>query len=344
MKPGMHRLTPLAPLFSMLLCACPEGSGPDTTPPDTTPPTPLQVAGSYDSAGLWNLSSAITEHPGPGTVVADLVVEQVVSLAGVPSFLEDEAREKVAAVLRAPIRDYVDGRVPDELVPGSALLNELEQIFASVEVDSRIELAGDDRDGLTGTETITALRLRHGERSILVPADAIRRGDASVPVAASIDARMSTASTLALEPHDFELRIHELLLRAGAELLEVVDPGSLGEQLASSFTCARVVEEITGGSVAFEFGAGGMTFSLNMEDLLEGCSLARDELVVRALGFIDPDIGVAVGGTVRAMDTDGDAMTDLLASGADYSGLLTAVPLPTPTSFDASFAAARVGE
>jgi hypothetical protein len=351
----MLRLAYTALAFSLFLYGCLDGGQPDPDPmqdpdplpdPDPPPPPPAQdpeLAGLYQSVAVWDLSSAITEHPGIGTVVADLIVEQVVALSGVPGPLQDAAREQVAGTIREPIRDYVDARVPSDLVPDSQLLTELAAIFADVEVESDIELlvAGSDADRIDGAETVTAMRLRHGERSLRLPVDVLELGEAKVPVGALIDGSIDSNTKITFETHELALRIDVLLTYAATELLDALDAETLAQQVTDALECASIVQSITGGGDTFAFEVGGMSFSLGVADLLDGCEIMRDEIAGYAFGLINPDVGVAVGGTASALDTNGDALIDRLTSGADYSGLITAVPLPTPTRFNASFTAER---
>lgn len=344
LPPGMPRLAYTALAFSMLLYGCPD----DSQPPDgdPVPPPPAQepeLAGLYHSVARWDLSSAITEHPGVGTVVADLIVEQVVSLSGVPAPLEDAAREQVAAAIHEPIRSHVDAQIPSDLLPDSPFLDELSAIFADVEVESDIDLvvAGSDADMLGGSETVTGMRLRRGDRVLILPVDALELGQAKVPVGALIDGSVDSDTGLTFDSHELALRIDVLLTYAAVELLDQLDAETLAEQVNEALACTSIVERITGGSSELTFEAGGMSFSVGVADLLDGCALARSEVAGYAFGLINPDVGVAVGGTARALDTNGDAVIDRLVSGADYSGLITAVPLPTPTRFNASFSAER---
>jgi hypothetical protein len=345
---GMLRLERFALALPLFLCACPddgsEPGGPEEGPPDEPPaPEVVEVAGTYHSLSQWNLSSAITEHPGVGTIVADLVIEQVVSLAGVPSPLEDAAREKVAAVVHEPIREYVDSRVPSILVPESELLTELGAILGDVDVESDIELAvaATDDTRLTGRETLLSLELRRGERSLRLPVDGLAIGNASVPIGANISGDITAGTALSIAPHSFALRFDVLLAHAATELLGVLDAETLGQQVSAALECAQIVEHITGGNDSITIEVGGMTFTAGLEDLLDGCEFVRIEITDYALGLINPDLGIAVGGSANAIDADGDAIAERLVSGADYSGLITSIPLPTPTRFNASFTAAR---
>jgi hypothetical protein len=347
----MPRLAYTALAFSLFLYGCPDGAGPDPVPDpdqppdgDPVPPPPAQdpeLAGLYHSVAVWDLSSAITEHPGVGTVVADLIVEQVVSLSGVPGPLEDAAREQVAAAIHEPIRAHVDERVPDDLVPDSPFLTDLAAIFADVDVESDIELTLAGATRLGGSETITAMRLEHGERSLRLPVDVLELGQAKVPIGALVDGSIDSDTKITMDSHEFALRIDVLLTYAATELLDALDAETLAQQVTAALECAGIVERITGGGDSFTFEAGGMSFSLGVADLLDGCAIMRAEVAGYAFGLINPDVGVAVGGTASALDTDGDAVIDRLVSGADYGGLITAVPLPTPTRFDASFTAER---
>lgn len=334
----MQRLPYAALAFSLFLYGCPDDGQSEPPPPEAP-----ELSGLYHSVARWDLSSAITEHPGIGTVVADLVVEQVVGLAGVPGPLEETARERVAAAIHEPIRTYVDGQVPSDVLPDSELLTELAAIFADVEVESEIELVvdGSDTGSVEGAETITAMRLQHGERSLLLPVDMLALGEASVPVGALIDGEIDEDTTITFEEHELVLRIDVLLTHAATELLDALDAETLAEQVEEALECAALVQRITGGSNSFAFEVAGMSFSVEIDALLEGCDIARGEVAGYALGLINPSLGVAVGGSASALDTDGDALIDRLVSNADYGGTITAVPLPTPTRFDASFTAER---
>jgi hypothetical protein len=349
----MPRLAYTALAFSLFLYGCPDNAQPDPdpvpepdTPPVVPPPPPAQdpeLSGLYHSVAHWDLSSAITEHPGVGTVVADLIVEQVVELSGVPGPLQDAARERVAAAIHEPIRDYVDTRVPSDVLPDSELLIKLAAIFADVEVESDIELvvADGEPERIDGAETVTAMRLQHGERTLRLPVDALELGEASVPIGALIDGKIDQDTTITFETHEFALRVDVLLTYAATELLESLEAETLAEQVMAALECASIVERITGGSDTFAFEVGGMSFTLGIDALLEGCGIMRDEVEGYAFGLINPALGVAVGGTASALETDGDASIDRLVSNADYGGSITAVPLPTPTRFNASFAAER---
>jgi hypothetical protein len=351
----MLRLSYVAIALSLLLAGCLEGAGapPDSSPdagPDMPPPPPPpppapepELAGLYHAVSVWDLGSAITEHPGVGTIVADLIVEQVVSLAGVPSPLEDAAREQVAAAIHEPIRDYVDARVPSDLAPDSPFLTSLAEILGDVEVESDIELtvAGSDSSFLGGAETVTAMTLRRGERSVRLPVDLLELGEASVPVGALIEGRVDTSTTIDIEPHEFALRIDVLLTYAATELLDALGVETLAEQVAAALECTAIVQQITGGSATFTFDVSGMTFTVDADSLLDGCVIVRAEVAGFAFGLINPGLGVAVGGSATAIDANRDAIVERLAGGADYGGLVTAIPLPTPTRFNASFTALR---
>src|SRR6185369_2614160 len=106
---------------------------------DSRPVGPLSYAGVYDSDGVWDLSGPITAKRTLGDVVSDLLIEEIVGAAGVPSALEDQATDAVHDLVGDKVKSLVDAAAPDALKPGSDLMMKLATVLASAQVTSTID-------------------------------------------------------------------------------------------------------------------------------------------------------------------------------------------------------------
>src|SRR4030095_14393620 len=96
--------------WSSDVCSSDLESGPSgATGTGGAPLGPLSWAGVYDADGVWDLSGPITAQRTLGDVVADLLIEQIVSRAGVPSALQSEAQSAVRSLVGGTIKAAVDG-------------------------------------------------------------------------------------------------------------------------------------------------------------------------------------------------------------------------------------------
>ncbi len=121
----------------------------------TRPPPGRWWAGVYDADGLWDLSGPITARRTLGDVVADLLVDEIVDRAGVPSLLADQARELVHDLVAAKVKAAVDQSAPAALRPDSELMRKLAVVLASTEVKSTIDIAAGRRaTDVRGTEEL----------------------------------------------------------------------------------------------------------------------------------------------------------------------------------------------
>ena len=131
---------------------------------------PLSWAGVYDSNGVWDLSGPITAQRTLGDVVADLLIEQIVSRAGVPSAVHDQAMSVVRSLVGGTIKTLVDAAAPDALKPDSPLMMKLATVLASTEVPSTIDLyAGTPAGSVRGMEELRTLKFGFQGRTGTLP-------------------------------------------------------------------------------------------------------------------------------------------------------------------------------
>ncbi len=68
--------------------------------------------GEYSATGTWDVSGPLKGGCTVGDAVADLLVEKIVGLSGVPSALQGKAEELTSKAVRKHVKDVVDKHVP----------------------------------------------------------------------------------------------------------------------------------------------------------------------------------------------------------------------------------------
>jgi len=109
-------------------------------------------AGVYDADGVWDLSGPITAQRTLGDIVTDLLIDEIVSRAGVPSALEDRAKDAVRSLVGSKVKTLVDTAAPAPLKPGSDLMMKLATVLASTGVASTIDLVTASAGARAGEE------------------------------------------------------------------------------------------------------------------------------------------------------------------------------------------------
>lgn len=310
----------------------PDG-GPDAYVP---PVVQYDYAGSYEVQGTWDLSAPFGGD-GIGGLVADLLIDQIVSLAGVPGPLEDEATDAIAGQIRQPIVDQVNAVVPAELLTSSPTMQALDAIFSAIAVEGALDLvAGTDPDFFSGTEHVTRIAATHQSTVVTVSMAELLEG--GVEVAGSVSGSAVAADTLAIGQHPLQIRFGMLVAIIARDALGV-DVFALGDQALAAIVCADVVDEITGGADAYAIRVGGMDFSVPASTLVGACDDLKLELADAALGMFARDAGIRLGGNARL--SGGGNVASTVTSEPGYGGAITALPVPVEPQVSAAFTAAR---
>lgn len=336
--------------FTTLMCAALGGCDPsaatgddvgDDSPDASTGPTVAQsYGGTYTMDGLWDLSQPFGPD-GLGGMVADLLIEEILGLASVPSTLEDEARDAVAGAIRQPIVDHVNAQVPSELAGSSPEMMALDRIFSAVEVDGTLALvAGSDPDLFTGTDTVTEIVMRDGDTILTVSMDELLAGTGAITIAGSISGSAVASDRISIGQHPLELRLGTLIAIIARDALGI-DAFAIADQAMDALACTEVVDVITGGGASYDITVGGQGFSVPASTMVTACDALRAELAERALGMVRPDAGIRLGGPARLVDDAVDYVTDTVASDLGYGGAITALGLPVEPQVVASFSASR---
>jgi hypothetical protein len=318
--------------------ARPAEAGADSTPVSAGP---LTWAGVYDSQGLWDLSGPITARRTLGDVVADLMVEQIVSLAGVPSLLEDKASDVVRDLIGAKVKALVDTSAPAPLRPDSELMKKLAVVLASTEVTSTIELIAPSRDVVRGTEEVRSFTYGfEGRRKVLAAGDLLARTVPIVTIGADWKGKVSNGA-LVVEQHDYAIRFGKMLLWVVDNVLEEQGAASLSQAAASALDCIAITAVLLDGQSKFTFGVGLAAFAVGGDKIKDGCQAAGGMVRDKALGLFDLDTGVQLGGEVQPLDADGDRIAERLQSRPGYGGILAVVRASLAPRVTARFEALR---
>jgi hypothetical protein len=303
---------------------------PDGSMPDRDVTAPLAWAGIYDSDGVWDLSGPITAQRTVGDVVADLLIGEIVSRAGVPSALASQAQDAVRSLVGNTIKAAVDAAVPASLKPGSDLMTKLATVLASTQVASTIDLySGTPARVVKGNEELLTFQFQFQGRTSTLPArDLLDQTLPPVTLAADWDGTQQPPDTLSINPHEFELRFGKLVLWVAENVLQEAGAGSLATTAASLISCSTITSAITGGQPSFSFGVGFLSFSISTASLDAGCGAALGVVKEKALGLFDMDAGVQLGGHVLEVDDNADSAADRLRNQSDFGGIVSKSPGP----------------
>ncbi len=306
-------------------------NGPEEVEP-TAPPAPTQLVyeGTYDTKAQWDLSGPFAGSATVGDVAAEIVVDEVAGLIGVPESMQDAVREKIADAIFDKVRDHVDANAPDALQPDGELFLALSKTFATVEVETRMTLTPDedDPDALHGTERITAMRVPYDGELHDLPIDQLGLGDdAKLVLEADVTAQVTDTKTLAFDDHSFELRLGSMAGWVMTVLMEF-NESPTEEELNDGLVCIALADSITNGD-EIELSVLWFDFTLDNSLLEKACDKAYGRLAEKMLGILSFDTGIVLGGEMTAIDADGDQIVDMLSTeGGSYSGVLTMLPGP----------------
>jgi hypothetical protein len=299
---------------------------------DAPPVSQVAYSGSYDVTGTWDLSRPFGPD-GIGGVVADLMIDRIVMLTGVPSSLEDEARAAIAGRIRAPIVSHVNGLVPAELLASSPTMVALADLLSDVTYEAVMSFAaGSDPDRFTGGEVIDYIAVTHA--TVEYP---IRMGellDGAVTIEAGYSGAAIGATTLAVGGHALEINYGQLVALAARDALGV-DVFALAGQAWDRVSCPALVDSFTAGG-GFTITVAGNELSVSDANLEAGCVALETMLADQALGMFRRDAGMTLGGPVRI--TAGAAPE--LDSEVGYGGTITLFPVITP-QVTSTFSSAR---
>ncbi|MBI5547346.1 MAG: hypothetical protein HY901_25975, partial [Deltaproteobacteria bacterium] len=287
------------------------------------------------STGVWDLAGPLANQRTAGDAVADLLIEQLVSLTGVPSVLQDQAEEALDAAIRSQVRALVDENVPAELAPGGRLYEELAASLAKVNVESRIELEpGMLPKSMKGTETFASFAYQHRGATYRLDAQAL--AEAGAPIVAEWSGKEVDGQSLEVDPHGVALRFGALVQKIVDQAMDAAGQSELKAQMLSAVSCEQIVRRISENGLGLTITLSEWSYTLGDDQLKSACDEALPMLEERVLGLIALDCPVEVGGVVSWTEAP-----SALQSEAGFGGFVAVAPKPLAPKLTVSFTALR---
>ena len=289
-------------------------------------------AGRWTSTGTWDLSGPLGNGRTLGDSVTDLLVEQTVSLLGVPSLVEDKAQLALDGAIRTHVKAVVDPFAPAELTPGGVVYDPLAMTLAQVKVHSELTLsAGKLPKSVEGTETFTGFEYTY--QGTPTELDATVLGKQGAPIVAEWSGKETSATELDIEPHDVSVQFSELVRRVTDRIIDAAGQTALKNQVVNAIACDQIVARVAA-SGNLTVTVAEQSYTLTSTQLRSACDTAVPIVSERVLGLIKVDSQVVVGGKVSYSATR-------LQSGAGHGGLVTVAPAAIAPRLGVSFTAAR---
>lgn len=291
--------------------------------------------GEHTATSRWNLSGPLSGGRTAGDAVADLLVDTLVGVSGVPSFLEDQAHEKLSALIREDVKAVVDAHAPTELGPSGSATSVLAAALADVTVRSKLTLEPGLLPGdFKGREVVERITYEvEEERYDVFPAALLGRADVTLEAEWSGDAD-ADAKVLDAEPHGFALHFGELVRQIALHAIDAAELGDLASGVQDAIDCTSIVTLILGADSGLSFGVGDFTVEFDESELFGACGSTRGAAEERALGLFALDSGIVIGGKL-SFDEAG------LTSHDDFGGYVGIAPKALAPRIRASFTTTR---
>jgi len=328
-------------VYLVLLLAC---DPTDLDVPPIDPPDALTVdfAGTYSVSGTWDLSGPFGNGQTFGDHVGELMVHRIVTTLGVPALAEEDVKDAVRELAHQAIKDVVDANVPANLAPGGEVYDILAMTLASVKAEESILVTGTRPSiNMSAKETVTKLLVPSAAGEIEIPLQDLKI-DATdiVRIESEFTAKITSATTIEFEQHVMDMRIGQLLIWI-IENLTNVNVQDQTDALLATVDCAQFTSAVTGGSASVRVTVGNEDFDLDDSVITNQCNELKTKLAARILGIFDPDTKISIGGSVNAVDSDGDKAIDTLSSAAQYGGEFQVVGAAFNPAVSVSFSASR---
>lgn len=293
--------------------------------------------GQYAATGTWDISGPLKGDRTVGDAVADLLVEKIVGISGVPSALQDKAQELTSKAVRAHVKAVVDKHVPAELQAGGTVNKALAMSLTSARVESIITLEEGLLPGsMKGSESITAITYTHDGKSYrLEPRDL-----AGASVVAEWEGDEEGDDTLEVDPHGVPIQYGEVVKRVAGQVVDAAGLASLADKVSGAVSCDQIVKLILGSGTGLKVTVSEWSYTFAEADLKSACAGAGTLIQKRVLGMFALDTRLEVGGKVKWTPADGDQATSL-GSGAGYGGTVNVAPRAIAPRVTVLFSATR---
>ena len=306
----------------------------------------LDWRGDYTVESTWDLSPMLNADRTLGTAATEIMVASIMSSLDLPGPVEDEAREKLTALISPKIKPVIDSALPSDLTNNSELLQRLNTIVTSVQVSSTLKLEDPDHilaNAIGGRETLSGYVFEVGadQTFLLDPQKLIPPGATETTIDAAWGGSVKPASTtLNVESHAFKARLGDMLTELLTEVIAETGTQDLVDQALAGVDCTAIVSDLIGGEPLLSFTFAGEDYSVGEGQFQTACDAITSQSEERILGLITPDATVELGGDLELIDDDGDKIVDRIEGLDNYSGYIKFSGVAIP--FDATFKATRV--
>ena len=293
--------------------------------------------GKWAATGTWDVSGPLAQNRTVGDAVADILVEKIVGLTGVPSLLEDKTHEYVDKAIRDHVKSVVDGNAPAELSPGGSVHKVLAATLASVRAESTIELEEGLLPGsMKGNEIVTAVEYQHDNKAYRLAAAEL--AGAGVTIEAEWKGKEDGDNTLEVDQHGVEIHYGELVRRVADHVIDAAGQTKLKDDVHSAISCDQIVSLILGGGAGLKISVSDWSYTMSDADLKKACGDASTLVQSKVLGMFALDTLLEVGGKVT---WSGDGEATGLQSASGFGGIVKVAPPAIAPRVTVSFTAKR---
>lgn len=292
--------------------------------------------GKYTTAGTWDLGGPLANGRTVGDSVADLLVEQVVALIGVPSLVEDDAAKLLDAAVRPAVKAVVDPNAPKELAPGGSVHDVLALSLAQVKVESELELKTSVLPGsMKGTETFGAFEVVYEGKPYRF--DAKELTALGVGVTAEWSGKEKDGDVLEVDAHGVEIEFGQLVKKLADLALDGASQIQLVGEVRAAVSCEQIVARIAADGTGLALAVGDWKKTVSNDELKTACDKAVPMIEERVLGLFKKDSTLEVGGKVSCASAPGS-----LSSVEGFGGVVAVAPRPIAPRLAVAFTAQRV--
>jgi len=293
--------------------------------------------GQYTSAGTWDLGGPLANGRTVGDSVADLLVEQVISLVGVPSLVEDDVAKILDGAVRPAVKAVVDPNAPQELAPGGSIHDVLAMSLTQVKVESELQLETSYLPGsMKGVETFGSLELAHEGKTYRF--DAKELSELGVVVNAEWKGQEKDGDVLEVDAHGIEIQFGELVKRLADALVDAAGQTRLKNEVKAAVSCEQIVARVAADGQGLAISVADWSKTISNDELHSACDQAVPMIEEQVLGLFKRDSTLEVGGKASFSAASGE-----LTSLDGFGGVVAVAPRPIAPRLAVQFTAKRTG-
>lgn len=278
--------------------------------------------GTYTTEQTWDLGGPLANGRTVGDAVADLLVEELVAVLGIPSLVEDKAEELLDGAVRPVVKAVVDPNAPPEISPGGFIYQVVGASLAKVKVTSDLTLGKGTLPGsLSGAETFNTFSFDYETKTYEF--DAKELSKLGVVVTAEWSGKGKDGDVLDVDQHAVEIEFGQLVQKIADLAVTAVDQNLLKGEVKAAVSCDAIVAKLSPDGKGLTIAVSDWSETLDDAKLKEACEKAVPMIEERVLGLFKKDSTIEIGGTASYV-----AASEEVRSGSDFGGLIAICPKP----------------